>query len=317
MELLLWICLGIAVFLLLATFLTAFICFYRVFYSPKRRVLGKEEYELPNGKIYEEYREEMIGWVKAARAMPHKDFSVTSFDGLTLRGRYFEYRAGATTELLFHGYRGNAERDLSGGVERCFALGRNALIVDQRASGQSDGHVISFGVNERKDCRTWIDFAIKQFGSDVKLILTGISMGAATVMMAAGEELPANVVCVLADCGYSSQKEIIQKVIREMNLPSKLLYPFVKLGARVFGHFDLDETTPIEAIRKSHVPVIFIHGDTDAFVPCEMSRQLYENCASKHKRFVSVPNAGHGLAYPADKEGYLAALSEFRSECGF
>ena len=81
---------------------------------------------------------------------------------------------------MFHGYRGSSERDLCGGVQRCFKLGRSALLVDQRAHGRSDGHIISFGVNERKDCLAWVDFMVKHFGPDVKIILTGISMGAST-----------------------------------------------------------------------------------------------------------------------------------------
>jgi fermentation-respiration switch protein FrsA (DUF1100 family) len=258
----------------------------------------------------------MESWVRETRAMPREEMSITSFDGLTLRGRYYEYAPGAPLEILFHGYRGHAERDLSGGVERCFALGRNALVVNHRASADSDGHVISFGINERRDCLRWVDAAIARFGPDVKIILTGISMGGATVLMAAGEPLPPNVVCVLADCPYSDPGDIIRKVIREMKLPARLLYPFVKLGARLYGRFDLEETSPLRAMKTCRVPVIFIHGDTDAFVPCEMSTQVYEVCPTK-KKLVMIPGAGHGLAYPADKELYLRSLREFQQECGF
>ena len=142
-------------------------------------------------------------------------------------------------------------------------------------------------------------------------------MGAATVMMAAGENLPDNVVCVLADCGYSSAREIIKKVITDMKLPANLLYPFVRLGAGIFGRFSLEETSPMEAVKKSSVPIVFIHGDNDEFVPCDMSARLYEACTSVHKKFVTVKGAGHGLAFPVDKDGYLNALRAFQSECGF
>ena len=308
---------GVLLFLVVVTLIAAYVCYRMVFYSPKRKQLGEDEYEIPEGEIYEVFREDMEGWIRMTRTYPHEDMEIKSFDGLTLRGRYYECQNGAITELLFHGYQGNAERDLSGGVERCFALGRNALIIDHRASGTSDGRVISFGINEKRDCLAWIDHAIKRFGADTKLIITGISMGAATVMMAAGEKLPDNVVCVLADCGYSSAREIIKKVIKDMKLPPDIIYPFVRLGARMFGHFSLEETSPIEAVKKSSIPIIFIHGDTDDFVPCEMSERLYEICSSEHKRFVSVKGAGHGLAFPVDKEGYLNALREFQKECGF
>ena len=142
-------------------------------------------------------------------------------------------------EIMFHGYRGNAERDLSGGIQRCFALGRSVLLVDQRTSCGSEGNVISFGINEHRDCLSWVDFAVKHFGPDIKIILTGISMGASTVLMAAGKELPKNVVGVLADCGFSSAREIIKKCARDLKIPADLIYPFIKLGAKIFGHFNL------------------------------------------------------------------------------
>ncbi len=314
---LLFIISGIIAALAVILLTASLVCFILVFYSKKRTPLKEDEYEIPEGEIYEAHRPQMEKWVKNSRTMPHEDFEITSHDGLVLRGRYYRYQEGAITEILFHGYRGNAERDLSGGIERCFSLGRNALIVDHRASGTSDGKVISFGINEHKDCLKWIDFAIDHFGKDVKLIITGISMGAATVMMAAGENLPNNVICILADCGYNTAKKIICKVIDEMKLPSKLIYPFVRLGAVIFGHFDPDSNSPEKALKKSKVPVIFIHGDNDAFVPCDMSRRLYEVCSSKNKKFVTIKGAGHGLAYPVDKEKYINSLREFANECGF
>ena len=214
---------------------------------------------------------------------------------------------------MFHGYRGNAESDLSGGVQRCFKLGRSSFIVDQRCSRKSGGNVITFGINEHRDCLCWIDFMIEHFGPDVKIILTGISMGASTVLMAAGKPLPKNVIGVLADCGYSSPKDIIKKVIRQMGLPASVGYFFVKLGARIYGHFDLEETSPESALKNCTVPVIFFHGEDDAFVPCDMSRINYEACSSK-KKIVTVPGAGHGLSYPVAPEKYLASLREFFGE---
>ena len=121
--------------LLLLILAVSYYCYRRVFYSPPREPTAADDYEIPPGKIYEEYRDKMVNWMKETRAMPCERVSITSFDGLTLRGRYYEYAKGAPVEILFHGYQGNSERDLCGGVQRCFALGRNALLVDQRASG--------------------------------------------------------------------------------------------------------------------------------------------------------------------------------------
>lgn len=312
----LWIILGAIGTLVTLAFLLTLYCFFKVFYSPKRTLPGPDEYPIPDGEIYEAHREQITEWTKEIRAANFERFYIKSFDGLTLSGKYFEYAPGAPLEILFHGYRGNSERDLCGGVARCFDLGRSALIVDHRAAGESEGHVITFGINERHDCLSWINFAVSHFGSDVKIIITGVSMGAATVMLAAAEDLPSNVVCALADCGYTSAEEIIKKIVAEMKLPPKLIYPFITLAARIFGRFNLNETSPIEAMKNAKIPVIFIHGDADDFVPCDMSSRLYEACVTQ-KKFVVIHGAGHGLAFPIDQEGYVEALRQFEQECGF
>ena len=290
--------------------LMSYICFRMGFYSAPRKPLPEGEISLPEGEIYEPYWDSMKVWAAEARAMNPEDLCVTSFDGLKLYGKFYEYAPGAPIELMFHGYRGDGDRDLAGGVQRCRKLGRSALIVDQRACGRSEGSVITFGINERRDCLTWLDKMQERFGPDQKIILTGISMGAATVLMAAGEELPENVIGILADCGFHSPKAIIKKVIRQMGLPAELMYPFTKLGAKLFGHFDLEETTPEEAVKKCRLPVIFYHGEADDYVPCEMSRICYEACPTR-KCLVTVPGAGHGLSYPVDMDGYVQAAREF------
>jgi len=305
-----FILLMIAGILLLLCLLTGYICFRMTFYVTKKDRKRDRSFEIPSGKIYEPYRELMLGWMREVRAMPHEDVYIRSYDGLTLHGQYFEYKPDAPIELMFHGYRGTAERDLCGGVQRSFTLGHSALIVDQRTAGKSDGQVITFGIKESRDCRAWVDFMIEKFGPEVQIILTGISMGAATVMITAGTQLPSNVIGVLADCGFSTAKEIIQKEIRRRKLPANFLYPFVRLGAILFGGFDPDETSALEAMKTCKLPVIFFHGDRDTFVPCEMSQACYNACHAK-KHLHLVPGAGHGLAYPADQATYIRVLGEF------
>lgn len=304
----------VVLIIILLTLITSYICFRMAFWA-SRKETNTEEYPIPDGEIYEPYRDIMVNWMKATRKLHCEEFNIISFDGLNLHARYYEYAPNAPVEIMFHGYRGSAERDLCGGVQRCFTLGRNVLLVDQRTSCGSEGNVISFGINESKDCLSWVDFAIQHFGPDVKLILTGISMGASTVIMAAGNPLPENVVGVLADCGFSSAKDIIKKVIRQMHLPANLLYPFVKLGAKIYGHFDLEENSPEEAIKNCKLPIMLLHGEADDFVPCEMSKRIYDACTSP-KLLITVPDAGHGLVYLVDTERYLKAVSEFFTENG-
>jgi fermentation-respiration switch protein FrsA (DUF1100 family) len=311
----LYIGLDLAAFLAVAVLVISYVCFRMAFYVSEKNKKPKEEYPIPKGEIYEPYRDKMVGWIKEVRAMPCEEFHIRSFDGLRLRGKYYEYAPGAIIEIMFHGYRGSAERDMCGGVQRCFKLGHSALIVDQRCAGKSGGNVITFGINESRDCLDWMRFAIDHFGPDCRLILTGISMGASTVMIAAGEELPKNVIGVLADCGFTSAKAIIKKVIRQIGLPPALVYPFIKLGARLYGHFDLEETTPETALKSCKIPVICFHGESDNFVPCQMSKINYEACPSK-KMLVTIPDAGHGLSYLVGHETYMKAVREFFGEEG-
>ena len=310
----LYISLGILAVLLLGVLIAAFICFRLTFYSKPRDPNELAEYRIPPGKAYLPFRDEMASWIKQAREMPYTEMEIRSYDALTLRGRYYEKEKGLPIEIQFHGYRGDSDRDLSGAVLRAFAVDRNALIIDHRGSGRSDGHVITFGVKETRDCLAWIDHAISYFGEDVRLHLTGISMGAATVLMASGEDLPPQVKGVLADCPYSSAKRIIKKVIRDLGLPAGLCYPFVRLGARLYGGFDPNRAEPIEAVKHAKVPFFLYHGDADGFVPCEMSDELYAACASEKKRLIKIKGADHGIAYSVNKEYYLETLNQFIEE---
>ena len=299
----------VALFIVFLTLLTSYICFRMTFYATRKNKTVKE-FDLPPGKEYIPYHDVMKKWQTEVKKMPYKDVYITSFDGLKLHGKFYEYESDAPIELMFHGYRGSAERDLCGGVQRCFSLGRSVLIVDQRAGGKSDGHIISFGINESRDCLTWVDYIINNIDKNAKIILCGISMGAATVLLAAGNPLPQNVVGVLADCGYTTAREMIEKTIKEMQLPPKILYPFVRLGGLIFGGFDINKATPSEAVKNCKVPVIFFHGESDNFVPCDMSRRCFDACSAP-KALITVKGADHGLSYVVDEAGYLKTVADF------
>ena len=297
--------------ILIIVLLTTLICYLMAFYNnDKKKNNDSDEITLPNFEMYRTYKNEIIQDIKAARSMNYQEFTIKSFDNLTLYARYFESFKDAPIEIMFHGYRGNGERDLSTGIRRAKLCGRNAFIVDQRAHGKSEGHTISFGINERLDCLEWIKFVINHFGNDVKIVLTGISMGAATVMMASNLDLPSNVIGILADCGYESPKSIICKYITDLKLPAKLFYPFVKFSAKIIGKFDLESISAIDAVKNSKVPIIFIHGTIDSMVPYEHSVNVYNNCLSD-KKLVLIENAEHGVSYMFDPDTYVNELNSF------
>ena len=305
----LWILFGVAVLILAG----AFVCFYMAFYSPTRTAEKMEAQRLIPGKIYEPYHADFERWHQEAAALPQEKWSVVTPDGLTLRGTYYPLSPDAPLEILFHGYRGFSSRDMSGAVQRCFSVGHSALLVDQRAGGYSDGHVITFGVRESDDVAVWADEAVRRLGEDITIYVGGVSMGATTVLMASAKELPPQVRGVLADCGYSNARDIIKIVIKQLKLPAAPLYPLVRLGAMIFGGFDPNQADATEAVKHSRLPIIFYHGDTDDFVPCEMSRINYDACTAP-KQLVLIAGAGHGLCYPVDPDGYVAALKAFESE---
>ena len=291
----------------------ALVCYRLAYYNPTRTPEGMAQDRFPPGKVYEPYHPLLRQWAAQVDGMDYTPMEVTTPDGLTLRGKLYTLSPDAPVEILFHGYRGFSERDMCGGVQRCFSVGHSALLADQRGAGSSDGHTITFGVKESGDVRLWIDAVAQRFGKEHPVYIGGVSMGATTVLLAAGRGLPEQVKGVLADCGYSTAKAIIQKVIRQMKLPARLLYPLVRLGAVLYGGFDPNRADATAAAARIQVPVIFFHGDADDFVPHEMSRENYAACAAP-KRLVITPGAGHGLCYPADPEGYIAAVKEFYNE---
>ncbi len=241
---------------------------------------------------------------------------IESFDGLKLSARYYHKEDGAPLHILFHGYRSRAEFDMSGAAYECMALSHNVLLVDQRAHGESDGTSIGFGINERRDLLLWCDFAIKSFGSDVKIFIWGVSMGAATVLMSLDLPLPKNVIGAVADCPYTSPEAIIRLVGKSIRLPVSLLFPFLRLGARLFGGFRLGEASAEKSLVEAKIPVLLIHGVADSFVPCEMSEKMAADAqdAGVDLRFLKFENAPHAMSYLENAEKYRSAARAFIDE---
>ncbi len=287
----------------------SYFCYRLAFSVPKQS--REALFEMPDTEQYAPYSAEARQMISDALEIPYKEAVVTSYDGLRLFGKCYIASADAPWLIMLHGYRSGAERDFCGGLKFGIDSGFNVLLVDQRAHGKSEGKCLTFGIKERYDCLTWINYVISQAGGSCKIALYGMSMGAATVLMAAGSGLPKNVVCIVADCGYTSPKAIIKKVIREMHYPIFPTYALVRLGGMLFGGFDIEEYSAVQAMEKCDIPVLFIHGDDDRFVPCDMGRENHRHCRAEGKKLLIVPNAGHGMSYMSDKGAYLGTVSEF------
>lgn len=281
---------------------------YRVaFYSPME---GRDRIPTVSGPGYEPYRPEISRVFNQLKNRPFEEVRITSQEGLTLYGRYYHIQDDAPVAISFHGYRSSCLTDFCGGSELCFEMGQNVLLVDQRAHGKSEGRTITFGIKERQDLLCWVEYVRSRFGNDVKILLYGISMGGATVLMASELELPENVRGIVADCPYSSPLDIILHVGKTMPIPGWLIKPFVILGAKIFGGFDIRESDAIRAVQYTKIPILLIHGESDGFVPCEMS-QAIQTAAGNKVTLHTFPGADHGISYLVDTPRYKTIVKDF------
>lgn len=282
---------------------------YRItFFSPESHRAGVDD---PlKGDQYEAVADNIARISHIMERAAFEGISIEAYDGTRLFGRYYHLKDGAPVEILFHGYRSHAFRDCSGGHALSRKMGFNALVVDQRAHGNSGGHTISFGIRERHDVLSWIQYMNSRFGSDSPIILSGLSMGAATVLMSASLSLPKNVACIIADAPFSSPAAIIEKVCADEHYPVALCRPFIHLGALIYGGFRLNEIDAKTAVRNTDIPILLIHGEDDRFVPCSMSREI-ATCSNGHAEIQTFPKAGHGLCYMTDPIRYEQSVLEF------
>ncbi len=242
---------------------------------------------------------------------PFEMVSILSFDGLRLYGKYYNHNTDKTI-ILVHGYRSNGRHDFSGALKFYYDYGFNVLLIDQRSHGKSEGKIISFGVKESFDVRDWAEFINKKYAPK-SIVLSGVSMGGGTVVFALKRNLPQNVKCVIADCGFTSPEEIIRKVgYDRFKINSKFYMPFLNLMTHTFGNFSIYEST-IDALKENKIPVMFIHGEKDNFVPVQMSKQALK-AAGEYGSAIFVKEADHGLSYLVETERVVRETSDFLSK---
>lgn len=246
--------------------------------------------------------------LKAQGGMPAQ---TQSRDGTRLVGHWFEVKDPRRVIVAMHGWRSSWCSDFGMIMDFWRSQRCNVLLAEQRGQGKSGGEYMGFGLLERHDCASWIDWVNDRCGEGLPVYLCGVSMGASTVLMAAGLELPENVRGIIADCGYTSP-EAIWKHIAKDNL--RMSYGSRSAAARSMCRkkiqVGIDDYSCEDAMRECEVPVLFIHGTDDRFVPIEMTYENYKACAAP-KRLLVVPGAGHGMSYLVDREGYEKALLQF------
>lgn len=266
-----------------------------------------------NGKL-EKYLTELEEAQEYLNSQHFEFVEIKSYDNLKLVAKYFEKEKSNKIIIMFHGYRSIAENDFAAQAKWYYENGYNVLLVDQRSHGKSEGKYITFGTKEKYDVVSWCEYVTKNFENINEIILAGMSMGSTTVLLASVLNLPRNVKGIVADCGFTSPKDIISKVAEnKFGVNTKIILPLVNLCCKAFAKFDLYEANVLDAMSQNNLPVLFIHGIADDFVPSKMSKENYNACRCK-KSLVLVETVNHGLSYFVNKKKVQNEMQKFLSE---
>ena len=283
--------------------------FYRR--TMKRSRVRTERTMKMSGTDWEQYLpllKERRAWMEA---QPHEDVWICSEDGLKLHGTYFPGEEGKKAVICFHGYTSRGMDDYVGLSGYYLKRGFRMLLVDERAHGDSQGEYIGFGCLDRFDGLKWISWMKEKIGGGAEILLHGTSMGGATVLMMTGLDLPGEVKGVVADCAFTSPREVFTHVLHSMyHLPAFPLIPLSDWINRRKAGYGLDDCNAAREVRRAKIPALLIHGDRDTFVPCSMCEKIYENYAGPKTKLI-VRGAGHAESYYKDTAAYEKALDTF------
>lgn len=265
-----------------------------------------------DGSLMEEKSEECKKWLED---YGYERFTMESDDGLKLRG-YLVKPKNESKVYVFgaHGYRSDGKGEWAFYAKHYVEeLGFNMFFVDHRAAGESEGRYIGFDYFEHKDCLKWLNFLNDTFGKDIQIILHGISMGSATVMMMTGsDELPENVKFTVSDCGYTSAYDEFSYKLEEMGVRRKNILKIANFFNKRKAGYDFEkDTNALKAVKNAKIPMLFVHGGVDKFVPTFMVYEVYENCSSEYKDILIVEGAEHAQSYLFGKEDYEKKIDEF------
>ena len=239
----------------------------------------------------------------------HREVSIKTMDDLLLRGYVINNKKNNNWVIVVHGFTSD-HLNMINRAEKFNNLGYNVLLFDLRGHLNSEGKYITMGVKDSDDIKLWCDYLVKEMSAK-KIVLYGISMGAASVMMALDKDLPKEVKVAIEDCGYTSIYDEYKYQLKNLfHLPA---FPFIdicNLYARLFAKFDFKKNSAIKSIRNTNIPLLLIHGTKDTFVPYYMLEELNNNCKSKHKTFV-VEGANHTEAQNLDYDNYWKTVENF------
>lgn len=284
---------------------------YIFFVACRRGVeLSWMEPEKLKGTAYEKYADHIQNSAKWLSGHKAQDVFIQSCDGLKLHGLWIPAPDAKGTVLLAHGYRSTMLVDFGLIFEVYHKLNMNLLIPEQRCHGQSEGKYITFGVKESRDMLKWLDYQQSFLGGG-QVIISGLSMGASTMMYLADQRLPECVKGIIVDCGFTSPAAILSKVYTSVtHLPAVPSIWATDLFARVLAGFSIYEKDSRKSLANSRLPILMVHGTGDDFVPCYMTQQSFDACTSEKEMFL-VDGAGHGTSFLKQPEQYKRLVRSF------
>lgn len=232
-------------------------------------------------------------------------------DGTKLTGHLYTCKYPKRLIIAVHGWRSTWNRDFGLAADFWFENNCNVLFIEQRCQGESGGEYIGFGLLERYDCKAWTEWAHERYEGKLPVYLDGVSMGAATVLMASGLNLPESVKGIIADSGFTSPHAIWKHITENhMHLKYAPIKNMVDIICKRKINMGGEAYSTLEALKVNKTPVLFAHGTADPFVPVEMTYENYMACKAP-KRLVIVPGAAHGMSFYVERERYAKELLAF------
>ena len=277
--------------------------------EPKIMIKAKER--ISGGEIDSEILNNANECSEKLKSIEMQTVEIESFDGTKLIGHLYPADNAKRIIVAMHGWRSNWWRDFAVIYDFWHDSGCTVLFAEQRGQGESEGDHMGFGMIERYDCIEWVKWLCENDQDKLPIYLAGVSMGAATVLMASGLELPDNVHGIMADCGFTTASAVWKHVAEDnLHLSFDIRKRLVDVLCKKRINIGSDEYSTVDAMRENTVPVLFIHGTADTFVPVSMTYENYEACKAE-KRLLIVEGAEHGLSYIVDKDAYQKAVLEF------
>ena len=280
---------------------------------PRQDELRVDLSEMADMEKWEEYKKIIHPNKEWLLAREYEHVTIKSRDKLTLHGDYFKADEESDTILIAsHGYTSKGLSDCSSISSFFLKKGTDCLIIDNRSHGKSEGEYIGFGILDRFDIMSWIHYVNKRFDSKKKIILYGVSMGGATVLMTAGfKDIPDNVKAIIADCAYTSPYDVFAHVLKkDYHLPEFPIMNINDVMCRKKAGYGFRDYSTLTAVQETNIPILFIHGKEDNFVPVRMSRQNYDACNSP-KELLLVENAAHAASYYENPKLYEEKVNDF------